>query len=65
MKTNVVQTEWPNGFKSGDAVLHNGRQGHVVSVPEGVIENGMVPVMYDDEGGCFVVVPADDLNRRF
>lgn len=60
----TVQTEWPAGFKAGKAVMHQGRTAHVVSIPEGIIPSGCVPIMYDDEANCFVAPPADDLNRR-
>ena len=60
-----VQTEWPAGFTAGNAVIHQGRPGHVVAIPAGVIPAGHVLVMYDDEANCFVAIPADDLNRRF
>jgi len=45
--------------------VYKGRTAHVVSVPEGIIPTGCVPIMYDDEGNCFVPVPADDLTNRF
>lgn len=65
MSCKTVQTDWPNGFKAGDAVMHQSRPGHVVAIPSGIISEGRVPVMYDDEAGCFVNIPADDLDRRF
>lgn len=64
MSLRIVQTEWPAGFKAGNAVTHRGRAAHVVAVPEGIVPAGCVPIMYDDEANCFVATPADDLNRR-
>lgn len=51
-------------YTESDAVVHNGRYAHVVAVPRSVVPAGQVPVMYDDEGGCFITVPADDLSHR-
>ncbi len=65
MSLRMVQTEWPGGFKSGEAVIHKGRMGHVVSIPSGIIPADRVPVLYDDESGCFVDIPVDELHRRF
>jgi len=57
--------EWPGMYRAGMAVVHEGRTAHVVAVPKRVMPEGYVPIMYDDEEGCFVKVPADDLTRRF
>jgi len=66
MSQKMVRTDWPGEWKSGDAVIHQDRAGHVVSLPVTfMVSAGCVPVMYDDEEGCFVMVPADDLNHRF
>lgn len=61
----LVQRHWPGNFKAGQAVVHQDRFGHVVAVPPGVVPDGEVPVMYDNEEGCFVPIPADDLKLRF
>lgn len=60
----IVQTKW-GPFRAGAAVVHRGRNAHVISVPQEVVLSGEVPIMYDDEGGCYIDVPADDLNERF
>jgi len=57
-------TQWPGDFHYGDAVVHQGRRGHVIVCPSTWdIPAGEVPVMYDDEARCFVLVPADDLTK--
>lgn len=60
-----VQTEWPAGFKSGDAVVHRGKMSHVISIAPERIPLGHVPILYDDAEKNCVLVPADDLNHRF
>lgn len=69
MNLRMVQTEWPGGFKDGDAVRYRGRAGHVTSSPPGFISKGHIPVMYDvmykDEVGCVVAVPSDELSHLF
>ncbi len=64
MQTQERNRHWPCGFSDGQAVVHQGKNAHVVAVPIGAAPNGEVPIMYDDEGGCFVTVPADDLFWR-
>jgi len=61
--------EWPAGYKDGTAVFHqvdcvHRRPAHVVAVPKRFVSAGEVPIMYDDESGCYITVPADDLSRR-
>ena len=60
-------TEWPNGFREGNSVVHLTvmREAHVIAAPEEVVPIGKVPIMYDDEGGCYVNVPPDELQRPF
>ena len=60
----LVNTEWAGGFKAGEAVTHQQRDAHVLAVPAEKIPPGEVPIMYDDESGGFVTVPADDLEKR-
>ena len=55
---------WGRYFSDGDAVVHRGRNGHVVRVPIKMVPSGHIPVMYDDESSCFSAIPADDLERR-
>lgn len=55
---------WPADFTDGEAVIYLSRNAHVVAVPVSLVPEGCVPVMFDDEGGCFVIAPADDLSRR-
>lgn len=61
--------EWPGGYREGMAVIHLAggyeRFAHVVAVPKEVVPDGCVPIMYDDEAGCFVTPPVDDLKNRF
>ncbi len=63
-QAEVRNRHWSCGFSDGDAVIHLGRNAHVVAVTTRVVPAGHVPVMYDDEGSCFVPVPADDLSSR-
>lgn len=53
---------YAGGLRTSDAVVHQGRRGHVVSVPLEWVPAGEVPVMWDDEAGCFDLIPTDDLK---
>jgi len=57
-----LQTNWPLGLKSGDVVLHNGHECHVISLYPGLIQRGCVPVTYEDDPNCFSEIPADDID---
>ena len=56
---------WAGDFVAGNAVIHKGRNAHVIPAEPGIVPVGNVPIMYDDETDSYSFVPADDLNLRF
>lgn len=62
--TSLMHNEfW--GLKAGQAVTHDGRKAVVVAVKSGVDPQGppTVPIMYQGEAGCFVLVPLSEITR--
>ncbi len=59
-------TCWCEVWPIFTAVVHRGRNAHVVTVPPLFVkEEGHVPIMLDEASGECIVVPADELSLRF
>lgn len=67
MSLITVQHNWPRGFKGRDAVVHYGKNAHVIDAPPELsdTEHEGVPIMYDDKSDCFLFVHAGELQYRF
>ena len=72
MSEELVQFDWPGGFRAYQAVIvrdgegEDGREAHVIPLKSSAVKDcGCVPVIFDDESECFNFVPVDDLELRF
>ncbi len=56
-------------WSAGDPVIHKGRSARVVAVPLKAatgfkLNTVSVPIIYDSDAGCFVIVDGSELAKR-
>ena len=66
MKVTKLQVEWPGNFKHGDAVVYSdGRNAHVGAVPLGMVKDGLVPIMFDEDTNLYTNVEPTSIRQRY
>lgn len=58
-------TCWCGVWWIGTAVIHGGRNAHVVTVPRLLVPDDHVPIMLDETSRDAIVVPLEELTPRF
>ena len=64
METQKLQIDF-SGFRNGQSVFHMGRGAHVVAIPPSMVPEGSVPIMYDNESSCYIIVLTTEIERRY